>query len=288
MPGQDNLGGRCFPPIDDHLVTPETTRDEMVRGHRMLALPAKPPHAIRQAKLDFVIVGNVVPGYVAAVEMLTRVGEGSDFAADVAVLREGKDPATGERYLEELAFEVVSEQSMRDISLRAADLTNRGVRRVIAIFIKRGEVREWDRARNDWRMLPLDSELSDPTLVRPIPVRALLDSRVGDDAVVEGLDAKGNRAMIRIKATEHRRGMAEGVAEGIARGKAEGLAEGVAQGLAEGVARSILLVLDLRGLKPTQAQHETIMACKDEDRLSRWLAKATLVVASVDELLAIE
>ncbi|NJK31759.1 MAG: hypothetical protein HC927_04680 [Deltaproteobacteria bacterium] len=282
MPGHDSARDLRFPGVDEHLVTPETTRDEVVRGRRMVAFPAHRPHATRQSRVDFLIAGNVVAGYESAVEMLTRVGEGSDFAADVAVLRKGIDPSTGNRYLEELAFEVVSEQSMRDITVRAEDLSNRGVRRVIAIFLKRGEVREWDREANDWRILPLDDEFSDPVLVRAFPVRALLDSELGAYAVAKALEATSNEAIVEMKAAERVQGHAEGHAEGLEQGRAEGLEQGHAQG----ITRSLLLLLDLRGLRPTDPQRETITSCTDADRLLRWLA-ATNQVESVAELLAI-
>jgi hypothetical protein len=54
----------------------------------------------------------------------------------------GHRPATGTRYLEELAFEIVNEQSLGDITKRAGYLSARGVRRIIAIIVKLGEVRE--------------------------------------------------------------------------------------------------------------------------------------------------
>ncbi|NJK32559.1 MAG: hypothetical protein HC927_09210 [Deltaproteobacteria bacterium] len=291
MPGDDSARDLRFPGVDEHLVTPETTRDEVVRGRRMVAFPAHRPHATRQSKVDFLVAGNVVPGYESAVEMLTRVGEGSDFAADVAVLRQGIDPSTGNRYLEELAFEIVSEQSMRDITIRAEDLSNRGVRRVIAIFLKLGEVREWDRAHNDWRILPLDSEFSDPVLVRAFPVRALLDSKLGANAVAKALEATSNEAIVEMKAAECARGLERGIEQGIEQGRAEGIergrAEGIERGRAEGIAESLLLLLGMRGLQPTDPQREAITSCTDVDRLLRWL-KAANQVESFGDLLSVQ
>ena len=48
---------------------------------------------------------------------------------------------------------------MRDITVRAEDLSNRGVRRLIAIFVKKGEVAEWSAENNGWVSLPLDAHL---------------------------------------------------------------------------------------------------------------------------------
>ncbi|NJK32321.1 MAG: hypothetical protein HC927_07885 [Deltaproteobacteria bacterium] len=217
-----------FPSVEDHLVEPEVTRNEMVRGRLVVARPAGPSHAIFRGELVFLIEGHVVDPYTAAVEMLTRVGPDSDIAADVAILREGVDPSTGTRYLEELVFEVVSDESPSDISERAEEFSKRGVRRVIAIFIENGEACEWDRSRKDWRTLPLDGEFSDPTLVRPFPVRALFDAKLGANAVVEALDAKGNPALARIKARARAEGFAQGMLQGLRRAawpKAHGRAE---------------------------------------------------------------
>jgi hypothetical protein len=110
------------------------------------------------------------------------------------------DPATQTRYLEELAFEIVYKQSTRHITLRAEELANRGVRRVFAIFVTRGEVCEWSRSEGRFVKLSPDSEIVDPTLARPLPVRAILNREVGHAAVVKVLDAKQIPEMLAIKA----------------------------------------------------------------------------------------
>jgi hypothetical protein len=205
--------GAHHPSLDDHLVEPET-RAEMVRGQRVIAMPARPPHADRHCELDYVIRAHVAPGYIPSSDMLTRAGPGSEFATDTSVRKQGIDPETGTRYLEELAFEVVSRQSLRDITIRAEELTNRGVRRLLAIFVKRGEVREWSPSQNGWVPLSLDGVLDDPTLARPVAIRALLDAAAADDAVIDALDAKGNRRLQEIKSCEREEGREEGRQEG--------------------------------------------------------------------------
>ncbi|MFV8751516.1 hypothetical protein ACNOYE_13305 [Nannocystaceae bacterium ST9] len=204
-----------FPRLDDHLVQPEVTRDEMVRGRRVVALPANPPHADRHSDLDYVIRGHAAKGTVVSTDMITRLDEGSDFATDTSVRKEGIDPRTSERYLEELAFEVVSSQSMRDIRERAEDLTKRGVRRLFAIFVKTNEVREWSTASGGWITLPPDAVIEDPMLARPLEVRALLDGAAADDAVVEALASKGNPRLAQREAAEHERGLERGRIEAI-------------------------------------------------------------------------
>jgi hypothetical protein len=211
-----------MPRIDDRLV-PGETRQEMVRGRRVIASPAQPPHALRHNTVDYVVRAHVAPGYEAATDLLTRVGPGSDFATDTCVLRSGIDPATDTRYLEELAFEVVSEQSLRDITERAEDLCNRGVRRLIAIFVKKNEVAEWSGEHGRWMPLPLDAKLEDPTLARPMLVQALLDAAMADNEVVEALAAKGNPRLAQREAEAHATGRTEGRPEG----RTEGLTRGI-------------------------------------------------------------
>src|SRR5689334_18211545 len=77
----------AHPSLDDHLVEPET-REEMVRGQRVIAMPARPPHADRHCELDYVIRAHVAPGYIPSSDMLTRAGPESEFATDTSVRKE--------------------------------------------------------------------------------------------------------------------------------------------------------------------------------------------------------
>ncbi|MEM9459698.1 MAG: hypothetical protein AAGF11_36310 [Myxococcota bacterium] len=108
MPGSDDAASAPY--VDERLVEPET-REEIVRGRRVYAAPAKAEHGDRHTQLDRVIGTYVTPGYTVSTDLLTRAGPRSDFATDTCVRRSGIDPQTGSRYLEELAFEVVNEQS---------------------------------------------------------------------------------------------------------------------------------------------------------------------------------
>ena len=118
-----HLPGRgSFPPVDEHLVEPEVTRDEIIEGRRVVAMPALAPHADQHGELQFVLRAHVAPGYLAAVDLLTRFALKSDFASDVCVRRAGIDPQTGTRYLEEVVFEIVSEQNERDVTEKAPQI----------------------------------------------------------------------------------------------------------------------------------------------------------------------
>jgi hypothetical protein len=199
-----------LPRVDEELVRPET-REELVRGRLVMAPPAKEPHADCQADVVSLARRGAAPGYVAATELLTCTGPMSDFATDACIRREGIDPTTGARYLEELAFEVVAEQTLREITERAEDLSTRGVRRIFAVFVKTKQVREWSPERNDWILLDPASTIEDRTLAAPIPVRALLDAAEADHAVVQALYAKKVPAILAIENEGRREGIIQGI-----------------------------------------------------------------------------
>lgn len=187
-----------FPRVDDRLVRPET-REERVDGELVLAVPANDPHADQHHHLNYVTRGVLAPGYVGATDLLTRFDDVSDFATDTCIRREGIDPATGTRHLEEVAFTIVSEQSLHDITARTKRIAARGVRRIFAIFVE-GEVREWSRERNDWITLDPDGMLEDRTLATPIPIRALFDRAAADRAVIRALQVKRDPAILELEA----------------------------------------------------------------------------------------
>jgi hypothetical protein len=250
LPGRGPL-----PRIDDHLVEPEVTRDEIIGGYRVIAFPANPPHADQQSRLDYVLQAQVAPGYIASADLLTRYDQESDFASDACIYKEGMDPATDTRYLEEVAFEVVSEQSEGWVTEKARRMHRRGVRRIFTIWVKAHRVCEWSPKSESWRMLEADARIEDPCLVAPLDVAALLDAAKADYAVVEALAAKGSPA-IRDR---------DAVME------------------ARGVARSILRLLEARGIPVGEAQRQAVLRCRDLDRLDQWLLQAALA-SSADEI----
>ena len=267
-----------FPRVDDHIVEPET-RQEMLRGVLMEVQPANPPHAERQVDLAYVIRAHVAPGYIGADDLLTRFSHQSNFATDVCLRKEGIDPDTGARYLEELAFEIVSEQSMRHITMRAEDIVNRGVRRLIALFIKKGRVAEWSREHDSFEDLPLDGMLEDRTLTRPIPIRALLEASIADETVARGLLEKGVPVLVQRQRDARNEGLYAGRKEGLYTGRQEGRQEGRRQGLHD----ALILTLAARGLHPDDRQAAALQACADEAKLARWLLLASQI-ESIEEL----
>src|SRR5947199_1913451 len=275
-------GREPFPPLDEHLVEPEVTRDEIIGGRRVVAMPALEPHAGQQTDLDFVLRAHVAPGYKTASDLLTRHAVDADFASDACIYGQGVDPETGGRCLEEVAFEIVSEQRERNATEKAVYMHRRGVRRIFTILVK-GERRvcEWSPESQSWRPLAADGQIEDPCLVKPLAVAALLDAAVADNAVVEALAAKGNPALRRREDAARSEGKREGKSEG----KREGRSEGRVEGRAEGVAESILKVLEARGIAISEAQRQEILDCRDLAQLDRWLARAVLA-SSIEEITA--
>jgi hypothetical protein len=261
LPGRDS-----FPSLEDHLVQPEVTRDEVIGGRRVVASPAHPPHAQRHGRLGYVLGALVASGYVLALDQLTRWDEDSDFASDACIYKDGIDPATGVRHLEEIAFEVVSEQSARNVTEKAERMHRRGVRRIFGVWVKGvSRVCEWSPQTRSWSPLSPESQIEDRCMVAPLTVAALLDAASAESAVVEALAAKGSPALL----------SRESAAQ----------ARGVTEGMAAGAAASLLRILEARGLSVSGAQREEILRCRDLERLNRWLQRAVLA-SRTDEILA--
>lgn len=252
-----HLPGRGdFPRVDDHLVQAEITRDEIIGGQKVIASLAHPPHADQHTRLDYILQAHVAPGYQAAADLLTRHDRDSDFATDVCIYQQGIDPETGARYLEELAFEVVSEQNESVATQKAVRMHRRGVRRIFSVWVKGPKrVCEWSPATQGWSLLDRESSIQDPCLVKPLSVGALLDAAAADNAVAEALIAKGNPI----------------------------LQEKTAAARAEGIAESVLSLLDVRAIAVSPSQRQEILSCSDPERLDRWLRRAA-VASSTDEV----
>src|SRR5690349_5329574 len=92
-----------LPDLDDRLVEPGT-RHEMLDGRLVHVPPADAPHAERQFQLCPLIEAHTGPEFKAACELLTRISRGDDVAPDVSVYPAARDPVTGRRQLEQLAF----------------------------------------------------------------------------------------------------------------------------------------------------------------------------------------
>jgi hypothetical protein len=157
-----------------------------------------------------------------------------------------RDPVTGRRQLEELAFEIASTESLGHAGRKAAKLVARGVRRVFALDLDRMRALEWSQEAGQWSILDRRGRIEDPALAVAIPIEALLDIARADDAIVRAFRAKHHP---------------EFVAE-----------------RAEGRAEALLVVLAAGGLEATEAERRRILEERDLGRLDRWLAAARTCV----------
>ncbi|MBK9266711.1 MAG: hypothetical protein IPM54_43865 [Polyangiaceae bacterium] len=206
-----------FPPVDEHIVVPEVSRVELIDGREVIDVGSLPPHADAQALTGFLLAAHVLRDYVVATELLTRSSVDSDFATDVCIRKRGIDPATGSRYLEELSFEIVNEQSMSDVTGKAKNLARRGVRRIFAIFVKSGEIREWSKTSGELVRLDMNAMFDDPVFVRPIAVKALVDSTLAEaeNEVAKALIAKKNPEIVKLQQDAEQHGHKQGHKQGL-------------------------------------------------------------------------
>jgi Uma2 family endonuclease len=234
----------ALPAIDDRLVVPET-RYEMHDGELVYVSPADPPHAERHIQLAALIEAHTGIAFEVAADLLTRTSRGDDIAPDVSVYPDAPDPRTGGRQLEQLAFEIVSTQSLGDAAGKAAKLASRGVRRVFAVDVTRSRVLEWSTSAGAWQELDAASHIEDPALEVPLPVAAMVHAAKADDAVARALVARRNPVIEAVRAEDR------------ALAKIEAL----------------IGILAARHIEPGAAR-DRIVAERDPHRLDRWIARA--------------
>jgi Uma2 family endonuclease len=261
-----------LPDIDDRLVEPET-RYEMLDGELIYVPPADHAHAERHVQLCALIAMHADAEFKVAADLLTRTSKVDDFAPDVSVYLAALHPVTGRRQLAQLAFEVVSTQTLSNAGKKAAKLMARGVRRVFAIDVERSRALEWSAALGGWSLLHTSGDLADAALRVPLPMEMLIHSANADDAVARALLAKGN-PVLAAKGAEIR-----------AAGHAEGRAEGKLEGAVEARAGAVVHLLVVRGVALDPAARGRILAERDPARLDRWFARA-VTCASLAELFA--
>ncbi len=253
-----------LPPPDERLVAPGTPY-EVYDGELVHVPPADRPHGERHAKVSGLIEACVRPEFSVGIDVLTRTSRTSDIAPDISVWPRAPDPVTGRARIPELAFEVVSTQSLDNAADKARRLVARGVRRVFAIDVERGWALEWSDELDAWQRYPGIS-IEDPVLAVPLPVLPLARAISIDDAMARALVAKHNP----IIAAEQAESRQQGRAEGLAHGRREGVIEGVL----EGMRRALLGLLAARDVAPDPADRARILGERDLQRLERWLARA--------------
>ena len=259
-----------LPAIDDRLVAPET-RYEMYDGELVYVSPADPPHGERHLQLAALIEAHTGFEFEAAADLLTRTSKVDDIAPDVSVYPDAPHPETGGRQLEQLAFEIVSTQSLGRAAVKAAKLTARGVRRVFAIDVERSRVLEWSTDRGTWHELDAAGHIEDPALEVPLPIEAMIHAAKADDAVARALVARHNPVIEAVRA----------------RDRASSRAEGKIEGKVEGKIEALIAILAARDIEPDSTARERILRERDPQRLDRWIARAA-TSSTLAEVLACE
>jgi hypothetical protein len=180
--------GSGLPAVDDRLVAPGS-RAEILDGRVLLAPPADEGHAVPHADLAYVLRAHARAEFLVAVDLLTRTSQTADLAPDASVYPRERVPETGGRKLDELAFEIVSEQPLGVPTGKARELARRGVRRIFCLVVKQRRLLEWSRETDGWSAAPVE-RIDDPCFVRPLPAVALLEAVAADEAVMKALREK--------------------------------------------------------------------------------------------------
>jgi Uma2 family endonuclease len=258
-----------LPGIDDRLVEPEA-RHEMLDGGLVYVSPADRPHARRHAKVIALLEAHASPEFAVGCDQLTRTSEIDDVAPDISVYPDADDPVTGSRQLEQLAFEIVSTESLGHAATKAAKLTARGVRRVFAIDIERSRALEWSPELGTWQRLDPAGYIEDAALELPLPIAAMLHAARADDEIARALVVRHNPVIEAVRAEDRAAAKAEG--------KAEGKVEGDQEGFLRGKAEAVFVVLAARRVAVGDAERVRILSEQDPAQLDRWLAKAAICV----------
>ncbi|WP_428268199.1 hypothetical protein [Haliangium sp.] len=252
--------------MSDTVVEPETNQ-EYFRGEVRECLPAKATHSMQHSNVVGVLWAYAKPEYTVDIDLLTRLDEDNNFASDACLRRRDIDPATDDRYLEEVAFEIKATQRPGDLRTRARLMAQRGVRRVFAIAVKgdkaggnlvAGPLLEWQPERDDWKTWGEDERLEDPCLSRPLPVGALLDAVQAEKAIVNAVIVSDHPDMVKHD---------EEVLQ-------QGIDLGTRKGEDIGMRKALLRLMHARGLTAGETARARIDACTDADVLNRWIDRA--------------
>jgi hypothetical protein len=226
------------------------------------ALPVQP-----HGQVYVVLHTYVAAGYEIEIAPLVREPDGRALGSDIRVRKNGMDPTTSDRHIEELAFAVESQhpRAAGAMERHVQALVARGVRRIFSIGStpararaqtetraatgrqarsahRPGPLREWTPVRSAWRTYGDDAVIVDPGLSEPVPVRALLDAVEADRAVaralidrrVDVIEDYGTRRYVAGKDEGHRAGTSEGYRAGKDEGYRAGKDEGYRAGKNDG------------------------------------------------------
>jgi hypothetical protein len=260
----ESLPASLWPRVDEYLDEPdESHRWERIGDERMEASPATLDHGDPHFELDALVKAHLAKSYAGSTDLKTRVSKKHEYASDTCVRKAGIDPKTGSRYLEQLVFEVVNKRSAKETKARAKGFAARGVRRQIGIFVRDQTVREWLKRHDDWgEPLDPDGSLQDSCLAVPLPLAALFDPVLAQEAITRAAEAKDDPVILEIKDKSEKRGEKRGE-------KRSRVA-------------ALLTVLSTRGFALSEEVLVRIRAA-DSKTLERWLRRA-VTASSLEEV----
>lgn len=239
----------ALPAVDERLISPGS-RYEIFDGMLVHAAPADELRGMRRSKILALIEAHTGPEFDVAYRMLTRTSETSDVAPDISVFPCARDPETGGRQLERLAFEVVRTGSLAHAARKATELVARGVHRVFAIDVERACALEWSASLGSWTPLDDSGHLEDLALAAPLPIQALLLATSTDDAIARALVIQRNPVIEAARA----------------RYRAEGRRGGLSDVLFE--------LLATRDVALDGFDRARILGERDPERILRWITRA--------------
>jgi Uma2 family endonuclease len=249
-----------LPDIDDRLVQPDTPY-EILDGELVYVSPADESHGTLHVQLAALVEAHTGLEFEVACDMLTRTSKIDDIAPDISVFPAARHPETGRRQLEQIAFEIVSTQSMSYAGRKAAKLRARGVRSVFAIDVERSRVLEWSASLDRWSEITVPC-IEDPTLDVPLPVDVLVTTVKADDAVARALLAKNNPVLEAARTSDH--------------------ATGFAAGRLAGKREALLALIGARGIALDGAARARLLAERDPARLEQWIARAATCTTAAE------
>jgi hypothetical protein len=91
------------------------------------------------------------------------------------------------------------------------------------------------------------------------------------------MNAQAGKLISRWHTDSFEKGEAMGIAKGEAMGIAKGEAMGVPKGEAIGIAKTIISVLEARGLTVTESQRQRVLDCTDVAQLNRWVDRSVTI-----------
>lgn len=198
--------------------------------------PADEPHGTQHSKLSALLEAHVSSDYEVASDMLTRTSTVDDLAPDASVFPLARDAETGQRQLEELAFEIASTEALSHAARKAQKLAARGVRRIFAVDVTRRRAVEWSKETDSWSILDHGTVIEDKAFAAPLPVKALVSAAKTDDAMARALLAKRNPILV------------------------DALSEQNAEGRLGGKLEALVTLLAARGIPPTDVDRQQLAA----------------------------